>query len=41
MVPLEGHIAISNRDHDDLEVLRRGTEGQEQCQDIIDTFIYC
>lgn len=40
-VPLEGHIAISDRDHGDLEVLGRGTEGQEQCQDIIDTFIYC
>lgn len=35
--PLQRDVAVSDRQQDELEVLRRGAEGQEHGHGIIDT----
>lgn len=41
VVPLQRDIAVCDRNHGHLELLGRGAEGQQQCQDIIDTWVGC
>lgn len=36
--PLQGHVSICSRNHENLELRRIGTQGKKHSQDIVDTW---
>lgn len=38
-IPLEGHVSVGDRDHDDFQLLRGGTQCQEHGQGIVNPYI--
>jgi hypothetical protein len=39
VAPLQRHVAVSDRDHGNLELLGRGAKGQQQGQDIVNAWL--